>query len=198
LADVIDECPPLAKLFDGDLLQRRFQEVYQVPSALMEDVDAEPRSEAAVSDGQDEATPPGQKPSEGAAAAAAAAAGGTSSSSSSSGRNKTRSAAEEGGKGEIARSISSPPNRMRLAWSSPDPGTSGRRGKRGTGLGVEDEKAWPGLEQALKASELEYAAAAGNAEGTGAAMNGTGVVRSRRLANQGDKEVDSSAQERLT
>lgn len=30
MADVIDECPPLAKLFEGGFLERRFQQVFQV------------------------------------------------------------------------------------------------------------------------------------------------------------------------
>lgn len=32
IADVIDECPPLAKLFEGNFLQHRFQDVLQVGS----------------------------------------------------------------------------------------------------------------------------------------------------------------------
>ncbi|CAM9720736.1 unnamed protein product, partial [Ectocarpus sp. 13 AM-2016] len=35
MADVIDECPPLAKLFEGGFLEKRFQEVFQVPSAVL-------------------------------------------------------------------------------------------------------------------------------------------------------------------
>lgn len=30
IADIVDECPPLAKLFEGGLLERRFQDVFQV------------------------------------------------------------------------------------------------------------------------------------------------------------------------
>lgn len=32
MADVIDECPPLAKLFEGGFLEKRFQEIFQVKS----------------------------------------------------------------------------------------------------------------------------------------------------------------------
>lgn len=30
MADIIDKCPPMAKLFEGGILERRFQEVFEV------------------------------------------------------------------------------------------------------------------------------------------------------------------------
>lgn len=62
---------------------------------------------------------------------------------------------------------------------------------------TKDDEDWPGLEQALKASEEESAAPKGTAEGRVSGRNGKGVVRMRRPASQGDKETNASAQLRL-
>ncbi|CAN0232463.1 unnamed protein product [Pylaiella littoralis] len=146
MADVIDECPPLAKLFEGGFLERRFQEVFQMPSALMAGSGSE--AAAAVSgDCQGTESPAGFRKRSPVMKGADKAGGGKGGTSAGAGAAVCSSPPRKGVVG------SSPKCKPTIP---PEEGVRGRRGTRGSGLGV-DAGTWPGLEQALRASEDDTA-----------------------------------------
>lgn len=107
----------------------------KVPCALVAG-DEKSSFNAAVSDGQDEATPPGEfegKVVQGTAAAAAAVAARDATSSGGGNSKKSKGGAGEGGDGGTARSAALLSSRR----VSSEQGTSGRKGKRKMDLGVE-------------------------------------------------------------
>ncbi|CAM9803398.1 unnamed protein product, partial [Ectocarpus fasciculatus] len=174
MADVIDECPPLAKLFEGGFLEKRFQEVFQVPSAVL----ARSGAGAEVSEARDEMSIGStRKRAKGAAAAAAAA-----------GANRGGDLAELAREGaEGPRGPASP-----RGGGSASPKRGRQRGTRGSEQGVEAE-AWPGIEEALKEPENEVvlAAEAGPATALAASSSGQGIGIRARPA--GGKARDESA-----
>ncbi|CAM9757352.1 unnamed protein product [Scytosiphon promiscuus] len=197
LAEVINDYPLLAKMFEGGLLERRLHKAMQLPSALISGEEGS-RLEAVVPDDPGQATTPGPTDPtrlNGAVAATAAAAVATSS-IGVRGSGILGSRVKEGGREEAARNISPPSNWIKSASLPSEEGASGRREKRGTGLDARDDEGWPRLKQASKASK-ESAVPTGRLEAKEAGGNGKGVVKSRRPANQDGMEMQAPAQPRL-
>eukprot|EP00752_Nemacystus_decipiens_P003809 g3505.t1 len=133
MADVVDEFPPLAKLFEAGL--ERFQEVFQAPGALL----SVSGSGAGASGAQDPAKSPAgskRKLIGGAAGTEGGSLGGR-------------------GSAAVARGSGGSPPIEGASWS--EDGARGRRGTRRSNVGVEAD-VWPGLQQALRASKEDAAA----------------------------------------
>ncbi|CAM9188307.1 unnamed protein product [Ectocarpus sp. 4 AP-2014] len=179
MADVIDECPPLAKLFEGGFLEKRFQQVFQVPSAVL----ARSGAGAEVSEVRDAMSIAStRKRTKGAAATAGP-------NHATAGPNRGGDLAGDAPEGAPGGWGPASPRR----GGSASPKRGGRKGTRGSGSGVEAE-AWPGLEEALKESEKEVApvAEAGPAMAPVVGSSGQGIGMRARPA--GEEAKDASAQ----